>query len=118
MPLVLRKLKTKDIFPMSRIIKKIGIKEIMKQAAAALDKKSTGEKINTEDKQMQAGIEMLAVILENIYLAESEVNAFLADLVGLKPEQFAELDIEELTSVFDQLRNMTGLSGFLKLASQ
>ncbi|WP_054028134.1 hypothetical protein [Bacillus sp. FJAT-28004] len=118
-PIKLRKLQLKDIFPMSRIIKKIGIKEIMKQAAAALEEnKEAASKRTTEAKQMQAGVEMLAVVLENIHLAEKEVTDFLASLAGMESEKFAELDIEQLASVFDQFKGLPGLSSFLKQASQ
>lgn len=120
-PIKLRKLQLKDIFPMSRIIKKIGIKEIMKQAAAALENKkpkvSEKEQL-TEAKQMQAGMEMLAVVLENIHLAEKEVTDFLASLAGMEPEAFASLNIEQLGSVFEQFKELPGLSSFLKQASQ
>lgn len=117
-PIKLRKLQMKDIFPMSRIIKKIGIKEIMKQAAAALEKKEEGSEQSTDAKQMQAGMEMLAVVLENIHLAEKEVTDFLASLAGMESEKFAKLDIEQLGSVFDQFKGLPGLSSFLKRASQ
>lgn len=118
-PIKLRKLQLKDIFPMSRIIKKIGIKEIMKQAAAALEnKKPEASEQSTEAKQMQAGMEMLAVVLENIHLAEKEVTDFLASLAGMEPEAFASLDIEQLGSVFEQFKELPGLPSFLKQASQ
>ncbi|MBP1992549.1 hypothetical protein [Paenibacillus eucommiae] len=109
----IRKLKMKDVFPMSRIIKKIGIKEIMKQATKNL----TGKE-GTAEAQKQVGTEMFAVILENLHLAETEVTAFLADLVGMKPEQFAELEFDQLASVYDQLKQLPGIASFLKQASQ
>lgn len=118
-PIKLRKLQVKDIFPMSRIIKKIGIREIMKQAAAALEgKKDNASEQTTEGKQMQAGIEMLAVVIENMHLAEKEVMDLLASLAGMESDRFAELDIEQLASVIDQFKGMPGLTSFLKQASQ
>lgn len=117
MPLQIRKLKFSDIFPMSKIIKKIGIKEIMRQATASVDKNGSTAG-TTADKQMEAGIAMLAVVLENIHLAEEEVTEFLANLVGLEPKAFADLPFDQLASIYDQLRKMPGLADFLQRASQ
>ena len=118
MQIQMRSLKTKDIFPMSRILKKIGLKEIMKEAAANAAKPSDGEEITKREVQMRTGAEIFAAVFENLPQAEEETNALLASLCGMTPEQFAELDFETILSVLDAFKNQKGIANFLKLASQ
>lgn len=119
-----RSLKTKDIFPMSRILKKIGLKDVIREAAAnmAANAKSANK---PEDKrsaaasaQMKLGADIVATLFENLYLAEEETNAFLADLVGMKPEEFAELELTDTLGIIDQLKGSKVFASFLKQASQ
>ncbi|RED54797.1 hypothetical protein [Cohnella lupini] len=114
--LVLRKLKTKDIFPISRILKKIGISQHLKQLASGIK----AEKNAADEKaaQMKVGIEMLTIVFENLHLAEKDVNDLLADLVGMKPEDFAELEIGDFLKVIVKLKDQEGISDFLQSASK
>lgn len=97
----LRKLKTNDIFKMSKILKKMNLK------------------IDTKDKnQEQLGAEIIQMIVENLYLAQDEVNEFIGGLVGLTGEKFGELDIEESQAIFMQFKEMPQIASFFKLASR
>ena len=97
----MRELKTKDVFKMSKILKKISLK------------------LETNEKtQEQMGAELIIMIGENLHLAEKEVNDFMGDLVGITGEEFAELRIEETLEYVKQFKSMPGITNFFKLAGQ
>ena len=110
-----RELKTSDIFKMSKILKKMNLKI---KANAEKIKDENGEEIVIEKTQKQVGAEFILSIFENLHLAENEVNNFLADMVGIAPEEFAELPIEKTLGIIKQFKEIGGLSSFLKQANQ
>lgn len=96
----MRDLKTKDIFAMSKILKKMNIK-------GELDPKDkTPEKF---------GQEFLMTILENVGEAEAEFNAFFGSLIGLSATEFADLEIEDVFEVMQQFKKQDGIKRFLQL---
>lgn len=101
---MLRKLKTSDIFKVSKIIKKMGIKKELNLA----EKKT----------QVETGAELIITIFENLHLAEDEVNMFLADLSGMTKEEFENLEIEKVIEIINEFKNTSGIASFLKSANQ
>lgn len=100
----MRTLKTKDIFKMSKILKKIDV---------------DFSSIETEGKSAEtAGMEMVKVVVENMYQAEDEVNEFLGNLVGLTGEEVSELDLEDGIEIVKQFKNIKGLDFFFKSATK
>lgn len=98
----MRDFKTADIYKMSKILKKMNIK---------VD-------VNEKTTQQQLGVQMIQKIAENLHLAENEVNAFLAELVGIEANQFSELPIEETFEIISLFKEQKGLSNFLQLAGK
>jgi hypothetical protein len=98
---MLRGLKTSDIFKMSKILKKMNLKV------------NVGEKSNR-----QVGADFIITVFENIHLAENEVNEFLADMSGMKPEEFSELPLEKTLEIIKEFKQIPGLLNFLKQANQ
>ncbi len=97
----MRELKTKDIFAMSKILKKMDLK------------------LDTEGKtQNQLGADMLLMIGENLHLAEKEVNDFMGSLTGMTGKEFSELSISESLKHLQEFNDMPGIANFLKLAGQ
>ncbi len=96
----MRNLKAKDVFAMSKILKKMNIKN---------DLDPTGK------TQAQFGQEFFMTILENIGNAEDEFNAFFADLVGISKEEFAELGFDEVFEILEQFKEQDGIKRFLQL---
>lgn len=118
MTVQLRSLATKDIFPMSKILKKIGLRQIMADAAANLDKvKGTSERA-AKNAQMALGAMIVGALLEELHKAEDEVTALLASLAGISVEEFAELPLEDSLAAFDQLREQRVFKSFLQLAGK
>ncbi len=98
---MLRGLKVKDMYKMSRILKKIGLKLDMK-----------------DKNQSELGAEIMLKIAENLHLAETDVNEFLSDLAGIELEEFEELSIKEVKKLYDEFRNLEGVSDFLSKAGK
>jgi len=106
----MRPLKTKDIYTMSKILKKLDVK-------ITLDLNKFKGK-----SQEQAGqlffIELIKNALENLHFAQNEVNTFLAELVGIEANQFDELSIEDTVEIINQFKSQKGLATFLQLAGK
>ena len=96
----MRQLKTNDVFLMSRILKKININ---------LDSKGTDEEI---------GLKLLMQVAENAYLAQSEINTFLGDLVGMTGEEFGNLPLKESMSIMNEFKQLDGVADFFSLVGQ
>ena len=95
----MRELKTKDVFAMSRILKKMDLK---------LD-------VNGKTQE-QVGAESLLAIFANIHLAEQELTGFLADLNGMTAEQLADKPFGELKAILGELFAHSGIEDFFKSA--
>ena len=98
----LRSLKAGDLYPMSKILKKMGIK------IDASDGKT----------QQQVGAEFIITVFENIHLAEKEVNEFLGSLISLTADEFAELPFDEIIEVIKEFKQLPGILSFFKQADQ
>lgn len=110
---MLRKLNGNDIFKMSKILKKINInlKDININEIQSKEK-------NISEIQMVAGAEILKIVLENLYLAQDEVNDFLGGLCGCPGEEFGEKDLDEIAEVMVEFKNMVKGSNFFQHVSK
>jgi hypothetical protein len=98
---MLRKLNISDIFKVSKIIKKMGVK------------------IETENKtQSQLGAELILSMFENIHLAESEISEWMGSLAGITAEEFKNQDIEKTIEMISELKQLSGITNFFKSASR
>jgi hypothetical protein len=99
----MRELIFSDVFKLSRILKKINIKN----------------EIDVKDKtQEEVGVAMFLALGENLYLAEKEINDFMGDLFGMSGEDFGKQNPTAVMKCFDEFRNTKGVAGFFKLAAQ
>lgn len=88
--LTVRRLKTGDIFRVAKLFLK------MWKGGSVLDSKDFAETL-------------LSSLLEN----EDEITAFLADLVGLTPEEFRELPPDAIFDIADALSKSEDIKRFL-----
>lgn len=109
----MRELKNKDLFKLSKILKKIKIK-----IEVETEEMVNGKAEKVVKSQSQLGAEMILAMLENISLAEREVNDFMAGLLGITENEFAEMPISETMKHFNELKEMDGFVDFFKFASQ
>lgn len=102
MSVELRPLKGKDMFRMSKIVRKMGLLDM---------------DIKTEGKtEKEIGLEVVKKIVENMDKAEAEINEFLGDLVGMTPAQFADQDLAVIIDTLKSMATMPGISDFFQHA--
>lgn len=110
----MRGFQTKDIFKMSKILKKMNLKEDIK--------KSVGNKVESKEglvkKQEELGVELGMLIIENLHMAQTEVNELLADLVGVTAKQFNDLPIQDTIKILSLFQEQEGIVDFFKSAGK
>lgn len=97
----MRNLKTRDVFKMSKILKKINVD------------------LDVEDKtQEQMGADLILQISENLYIVEDEINELIGDLIGMTGEEFSELDLLDTVKYFEEFKKLPGVEDFFILAGK
>ncbi len=115
MDIKFRKLKFQDVFAMSRIIKKTGIKEEIKGLFQEKTEKSGKDNIEISQDQ---GLQLAVILFENIYRAEDEIYDFISDLSEIKREVIIEMSFEETIKLLSSFGKMEGIGNFFKSASK
>ena len=122
----LRSLQGADIFPMSAIIKKIGVKEF-KNAFQDEEIKGLVQSINNGDMSKdaaanQAGMAIILnivdVVLGNLPRAEKDIYKFLASLSGMKPNEVAALPMATFTGMVIDVIQKDEFKDFIKVVSR
>ncbi len=122
----LRSLQGADIFPMSAIIKKIGVKEF-KNAFQDEEIKGLVQSINNGDMSKdaaanQAGMTVILnivdVVLGNLPRAEKDIYKFLASLSGMKPNEVAALPMATFTGMVIDVIQKDEFKDFIKVVSR
>ncbi len=90
----MRKPNLKDVFLLSKITRKIGIKEL------DIDAKESAEEV---------GKKVIFFLLENLDKAEEEITELIAGLLEISPEELLLLSIDE---IYKRFKGMDGLSDF------
>lgn len=122
----LRSLQGADIFPMSAIIKKIGVKEF-KNAFQDEEIKDLVKSINSGEMSKdaaanQAGMTVILnivdVVLGNLPRAEKDIYKFLASLSGMKPDEVAALPMATFTGMVIDVIQKDEFKDFIKVVSR
>ena len=122
----LRSLQGADTFPMSAIIKKIGVKEF-KNAFQDEEIKGLVQSINNGDMSKdaaanQAGMTVILnivdVVLGNLPRAEKDIYKFLASLSGMKPDEVAALPMATFTAMVIDVIQKDESKDFIKAVSR
>ena len=95
----LRELQSKDVFPMFRIISKIGVKEFkscldteeVKDAISKMANKQ--ENANVEAVGMAVMLDIASVVISHIADAEADIYQFLSGLSGMSRKDLESLDM-------------------------
>ena len=93
----IRELKTKDTFPISRILRKLDLKEVISLLTSGSE---------------QGGLMLVALLVERLDPMEEELMTFLGDLVGMTAAEFGELPFGDLKDVLTQLAQTPEVAGF------
>ena len=115
MQIKMRNLQFQDVFTMSKIIKKTGIKNEVKDIF--IDTENRTGKHNNEITQEQ-GLQLSLLLFENLHYAEDEIFEFLTDLSGIKSEKLKKLSIGETIELFKAFGKLEGLENFFASAAK
>lgn len=111
--LLKRNLKTKDLFTITRIIKKMNIKgEIKKLVRDATGKTCEEKKTLTQDLE----IELFSLFIENIANAEQEIYKLLGNLSGKKPEEIEDQPPKDTFEMIEEMFSEENFGDFLSTA--
>ena len=112
---VIRPLLTGDLFTLSRIMKKLGLKDEIKKAIAPyLSKKDDG---GMAKAQQELGATIAFMVIENLYQAEAEINTFVGTLTGKTVKEVEKLPMGEYIGLLVEAFSQPGVLDFLKLAA-
>lgn len=93
----LRKLCTKDLFPMMKILSKIGISEFKKCF------ESVGGKTDLRSIGIGVMLDAADILMKNIGSCEKELYSFLGDLSGIAAKDIPELEMAEFAEIITEL---------------
>lgn len=122
----LRSLQGADIFPMSAIIKKIGVKEFKNafqdEEIKDLVKSINSGEISKDAAANQAGMAVILnivdVALGNLPRAQKDIYKFLASLSGMKPDEVAALPMATFTGMVIDVIQKDEFKDFIKVVSR
>jgi hypothetical protein len=128
-PYTLRKLCADDLFPMARIISKIGIdqfKEIFYQDnIKSLLKNITGDSVDTDnsnDVVTSVGVSVLfsmgQIVLTNLTSCRYDIYNFLSGLSGMDTNDIATLDIVVFAEMIIDVFQKSEFGNFIKVVSK
>lgn len=118
---VLRELQSKDVFLMSRIISKIGIKEFKSCFETEDVQKLIAEGIDegaVERIGLSVMMDIAGVVLSNVSHAEQDIYSFLADLSGKTAKDIAELDMVVFAEMIIEVVQKDQFKDFIKVVSK
>ncbi len=112
----LRDLKDKDLFPMLKILKKIGIKDFK----SAFIQVASGEK-SVKDIGILTAFDMADILIGNLTAAEDEIYSLWSDISGIPVDEMKEMEFGTLplmiTDTFNKARNTSFFKVLFKLLS-
>ena len=116
----LRKLTSKDIFPMSKIISKIGIKEFKECFESDAVKNATKDKNNVDVTALGMAVmfDVAGVILAHLSDCENDIYNFLADLSGVSVKELQAVSMAELAEMIIDLVQKEEFKDFFKVVTK
>lgn len=109
----MRNLKTSDLFSLSRIIKKMNVKEDLRNLAQDVTgfTKEEKEKLN---KTLQ--IDLLMLFVENLGSAEQEIYKLLGDLQNKSTKEIEAMDLDKFMELMKELLAQESLAKLFTMA--
>lgn len=126
-PYTLRALCAKDVFPMVKIIRKIGLKDIGKafdpdEIKAITESVSEEENATVDSIAETVGIavvlKIVDVILENLEAVEQEIFGFLGGLAGMTADEVGSLPMDVFFEMLVDTFQSKEFVGFMKVVSR
>lgn len=126
-PYTLRALCAKDVFPMVKIIRKIGLKDIGKafnpeEIKAITESVSEEENATVDSIAETVGVavvlKIVDVILENLEAAEQEIFGFLGGLAGMTADEVGSLPMDVFFEMLMDTFQSKEFVGFMRVVSR
>ena len=108
----MRGLKAKDIFPMSRLLTKMNIKEELKELL------SSNANENKKIGGVNTGIDVVMLVIENIEYAEQEFYELISSVSESNAESVKEMPLGELIQILMQIFSDADFASFFKSAAK
>lgn len=117
----IRGLQARDVAPMTRIMSKIGVKDV----ASALSPESLKEIVSGAATEADEGsrvqvaglnlvLELATIVCENFHKAESDLFKFLASMAGMKEKEVAELPLPDVLDLVVAVFSSEGFMDFFR----
>lgn len=119
----LKKLTSKDVFPMFQIIKKIGIREFKTcfesdEVKEVISKASNKEAVNLESVGIRIMLDMAIVVIEHLGDAENEIYTFLSGVSGMTRKELENLDLATFTEMIVDVFKKEEFKDFIGVVSK
>lgn len=118
-PIKVRPLKTKDVMTVARMLLKVvgeakeklsNIIKVSNLPPEEADKETESQK---KARKMELGLNLALTVLDTCLVhAESDLKVWLADLIGVTPEEFDESELNTIPEIFNQLRANEDIQSF------
>lgn len=115
----IREMKAPDVFKLTSILSKIGIKEFVKlfnkeNLSAMKDKKITKEE--KEAMALELGIGVIGVLLENIERCEQPIYKFIAGLCNVEKDEIEDMKGADFFNLLTEIFTRKDFLDFFKVA--
>ena len=110
----MRELKGDDLFPLLEIIGKLDIKDEFVALFDSEDGPDAEDEQAVEKRGMGIMANLLQAVLKNIGSVRKDLNALLADLCGVNPEEIKELGLTEYVTLLKDFFTKPELADFFK----
>ena len=116
----LRKLCSKDMFPMFNIIRKIGVKEFK----ACFESEEVKKMIQSDGKKNLNSIgiaiitDVIGIILDHVSDCEKDIYKFLSGISGLKETDVTELPLDEFARMVVAVVKKDEFKDFIQVVSE
>lgn len=121
----LRELKSKDVFPMFKIIGKIGINEFKTCFENEAVKRMISKTKEEDGNELDLGavgysvvLDIVNVVVGHIPDAEQEIYSFLASVSDLKKKEIEDLPINEFFNMLIDIFQKAEFKDFFEVASR
>lgn len=121
----LRGLISKDMFVMSKILAKIGIKEFkgcfeneaIKQLISG-DKEKDDKKVDIKEIGVSVFLDAVQIVIGNVASCEDEVYTLLSGLSGISKEEISELPMPTFAEMIIDVVKKDEFKDFIKVVSK
>lgn len=124
----LRRLKSDDVFPMFKILSKIGLKEIKANLDPASIRnmvsafKGNNDEENSEDIAYSVGLsvflDLAQIVITNLPECKKEIYTLLSQVSGMTEKQIASLDMVTFTEMIVAFFKKEEFKDFFKVVSR